>query len=105
MTTLDQTVEAIGAVAAQLTHLHAEAARLYGSEVDCIVTSGSRDVRHIERALDGLLGFASDETCLELFRRLCRHYWDIDPTATAEYIHAYRELWDSDNCAEQDTQA
>ncbi len=105
MSTLDETMEAISAVAADLPHLYAEAARLYGPEVDCIVTSGSRDVRHIERTLDGLLDFAADETCLELFRRLCRHYWDIDPTTTAEYIHAYREIWDSDNHAEQDTKA
>jgi hypothetical protein len=28
--------------------------------------------------------------------RLCRHYWAIDPAATADYINAYREYWDSD---------
>jgi hypothetical protein len=39
---------------------------------------------------------AADRDCLELFRRLCRHYWDIDPAATAGYVHAYREMWDSD---------
>jgi len=105
MTTLNETMEAIRAVAAELPHLYAEAARQYGPEVECIVKSGSRDVRRIERALDGLLGFAADGICLELFRRLCRHYWDIDPTATAEYVHGYREMWDSDTHAEQDTKA
>lgn len=105
MTALDQAVEAIGAVAVQLPRICAEAAQLYDQEVECIVGSGNRDVRRIERALDGLLDFAFDEACLELFRRLCRHYWDIDRTATAEYVYTYREMWDSDNHAEQDTKA
>ena len=102
MTTFDQTVEVIGALAAQFPRIHAEAARLYGPEVDRIVSSGSRDVPRIERTLDSLLGFAAEGACLELFRRVCRHYWDIDPSATAEYVHAYREMWDSDNHTEQE---
>jgi hypothetical protein len=31
----------------------------------------------------------------QLYRRLCRHYFAIDPAATAFYIHTYREMWDS----------
>lgn len=105
MSTLDETVEAIRAVAAGLPHLYDEAARQYGAEVECIVRSGSRDVDRIERTLDGLLDFAADRACLELFRRLCRHYWDIDSVATAEYVHGYREMWDSGTHAEPDTKA
>ena len=41
MSTLDETMEAIRAVAAELPHLYAEAARQYGPEVECIVMSGS----------------------------------------------------------------
>jgi len=29
-------------------------------------------------------------------KKLCRYYFHINPTATVEYINAYRELWDSD---------
>jgi hypothetical protein len=29
--------------------------------------------------------------------QLCRHYHRIDPAATAAYVAAYRELWDSDS--------
>jgi hypothetical protein len=29
-------------------------------------------------------------------RKLCHHYYYINPTATVEYVEAYRELWDSD---------
>ena len=96
MTTLDKTVDAIGRIAAEFPRLYREAASQYGAEVEAIVRNGSCDVARIERTLDGLLDFAADRDCLEWFRRLCRHYWDIDPAATAGYVHAYRELWDSD---------
>lgn len=103
MRTLAKTVEAIGKIAAELPRLHREAARQYGVEVDSIVRSGSRDVGRIEQTLDGLLDFAADRDCLEVFRRLCRHYWNIDPAATAGYVHAYREMWDSDAPGEKDS--
>lgn len=59
----------------------------------------SRDARRIERTLDGLLDFCGNPPTLDLYRRLCRHYFDIDPVATASYINAYRELWDSNEVA------
>ena len=31
-----------------------------------------------------------------MYKNLCRHYRDIDPAATADYINAYRKYWDSD---------
>jgi hypothetical protein len=103
MTSLDKTVDAIGRIAAEFPRLYREAARQHGVEVESIVQSGSRDVARIERTLDGLLDFAADRECLELFRRLCRHYWNIDPAATAGYVHAYREMWDSDAPGEEDS--
>ncbi len=33
---------------------------------------------------------------LQIFKELCRHYWALDPFATATYIDAYREMWDED---------
>jgi hypothetical protein len=47
--------------------------------------------------LDRLLGFCSNGRALEVFRRLCRYYWDIDPIATGEYVLAYRDMWDSED--------
>ena len=96
MRTRDKTVDAICRLAAELAPLYRQAAREYGAEVESIVGSGCRDVKRIECALDGVMDFAADPTCLEVFRRLCRYYWDIDPAATAQYVHAYREMWDSD---------
>lgn len=68
----------------------------YAPIVESIIRDHCRDVRHIERTLDSLLGFAGHPDGLLLYRRLCRHYWDIDPAATADYVNAYRKMWDSD---------
>ena len=64
--------------------------------MDSLVRDESVDVRQIERTLDGLLDFCFDAKALRLFKQLCRHYRPIDPAATAVYIAAYREMWDSD---------
>jgi len=84
------------ALARELQGLQAVAVAQYTPVVETLIATGSRDARQIERTLDGLLDFCGHEPALHLYRRLCRHYFDIDPVATASHINAYRELWDSD---------
>jgi len=60
-----------------------------------IIASRSRDARLIERTLDHLLDHACIPKGLALFKSLCRYYWELNPQATASYINAYREMWDS----------
>jgi hypothetical protein len=83
-------------LAASLSGLARRAMDVYAPIVEDIVRAGSTDVREIEHTLDGLLGFGFDPEALQLFKRLCRHYWTIDPAATASYVNAYREMWDSE---------
>ena len=92
----DATSAAIISLARSLRDLQQQAAQQYKPVVDDILLSRSRDIRHIEHTLDGLLDFCGHEPVLRLYKKLCRHYWDIDPAATAEYISAYREHWDTD---------
>lgn len=68
----------------------------YQPVVDDILRTGSRDAEHIERTLSGLLDFCAHEPALALYKALCGHYWDIDAAATADYIEAYRLMWDSE---------
>jgi hypothetical protein len=68
----------------------------YAPLVDAIVSGQSRDIRRIEHTLDGLLDFCFDPEALILFKKLCRHYYAIDPTATADHVRLYREMWDSE---------
>ena len=82
-------------LAAGLQALHRLAVEQSTPIVEGILRSRSRDVRHIEQTLDRLLDHCCYEPALLLYRRLCRHYWEIDPVATVSYVNAYRELWDT----------
>ncbi len=90
----EELFESIKDVAAQLSQLHVQIARQQEPVVRHLIATQSRDEKAIERTLDQLLDVACHDEGLKLFRRLCRYYWDIHPEATAEYINAYRELWD-----------
>ena len=82
-------------LAAQIQRLHRRAVLEYTPLVEDIIRSDNRDVPHIERTLDGLLDFCSDDAILVLYRRLCSYYWPIDPAATARYVQFYRQMWDA----------
>ena len=86
-------------LAREMHALEQRAAHEYKAVVDNLVLTQSRDIRSIEQTLDRLLDFCGHESVLALFKKLCRYYWSIDPAATADYINAYREYWDSDETA------
>jgi hypothetical protein len=92
----DPMSEQIINLARSLRELQQQAAEQYEPVVDGILLTRSRDTQHIEHTLDRLLDFCGDERVLRMYKQLCRHYWTIDPVATADYINAYREYWDSD---------
>ena len=94
-------MQAIRTLAGSMRDLQRQAAQQYLPVVDDILRTRSRDTQHIEHTLDGLLDFCGHEPVLQQYKKLCRHYWDIDPAATAYYINAYREYWDSDEPAGQ----
>ena len=96
MNPYDAVPEEIIRLARGLRDLQQQAAQQYKPVVDGILRTRSRDIRHIEHTLDRLLDFCGHEPVLQMYKSLCRHYWDIDPAATADYINAYREYWDSD---------
>jgi hypothetical protein len=83
------------AIIAPLQALHQQAAEAQASTVRDILRNGSRDSRLIEHTLDQLLDHACIQEGLGLFKSLCLHYWPINPHATATYINAYREMWNS----------
>ncbi len=89
-------MQAIRTLAGSMRDLQRQAAQQYLPVVDDILRTRSRDTQHIEHTLDGLLDFCGHESVLQMYKKLCRHYWDIDPAATAYHINAYREYWDSD---------
>ena len=101
MSEYDTLYKAISALAEEMRDLQQRAARQYEPVVAEILRTRSHDIQHIEHTLDGLLNFCDFEPVLKMYKQLCRHYWDIDPVATADYVNAYRERWDSDDQAGQ----
>lgn len=97
-------LQSIKPLVESLQALNQQAVTEYAPVVENILRSRSRDTEHIEHTLDGLLGFCGYEPALVLFKKLCRHYWEIDPVATARQINAYREFWDADETKEPDEQ-
>jgi len=87
----------LAATIAPLQTLHQQAVETLAPRVRKILHSGSRDAHLIEHTLDHLLDHACIPKGLAVFKSLCRHYWQINPQATASYITAYREMWDSDD--------
>lgn len=68
---------------------------IFTSIVDDIILSNSKDEKHIELTLDGLLDFCYDDENLLLYKKLCRYYLTINQKATEEYINFYREMYDN----------
>ena len=95
MNSFDDLVNTIGGLAEQMGDLHRRAVVEYTPVVDGLIRASSRNVRAIEQTLDGLLDFCGSDPALQLYRRLCRHYYSIDPAAAVHYVQAYREMWAS----------
>lgn len=96
----DDSLHSLRGLAEQMRAISQQAVAQYTPVVETILRTRSRDVNHIELTLDYLLGFCHSAPVLALFKQLCRYYWTIDPAATASQIHAYREMWDSDESEE-----
>jgi hypothetical protein len=89
-------VESIRGLAESIQGLNQQAVLEYAPIVEAILRTSSRDTNYIEHTLDGLLSFCGYAPALQLYKKLCRHYYPIDPVATAEHVKMYREMWDTE---------
>jgi len=96
MTDEDELFKSVSAIAAQMVELNKLGTEKYQPIVDALIRSRCRDAKRIEQTLTALLDFCGYAPAVELFRRLCRYYYFLDPEATAYYVHSYREMWDSE---------
>lgn len=97
----EEMVSSLMDLIAPLHDLQRQKAVAYAPIVQNLLRSRSRDEKQIEQALDHLLDCACIPEGLALFKALCRHYWHINPKATAEYVSIYREMWDNDTDYDQ----
>ncbi len=98
----DPGFDSIRTLAASLQELHRQMVKSSEPIVQGIIQFRSRDVQEIEQALDRLLDCACIPEGLNVFKALCRYYYNINPAATASYVHAYREMWDNEADQEQE---
>ena len=92
--------ETILDLAESVNQLHHQMAEKYTPIVKDLIQSQNRNQQQIEHLLDQLLDCACIPEGLNLFRALCCYYFTLnptDPTATASYVNAYREMWDSED--------
>jgi len=80
-----------------LSVLSKQSVALYIPIVDELIENNSKDEQHIERILDGLLDFCFEDEALELYKKVCRYYFDINPQATVEYINYYRDMYEEES--------
>ena len=90
-------LDTLSAAMAPLQTLHQQAIETLAPTLQDILRSGSRDAQLIECTLDQLLNHACTPKGLALFKALCRHYWQLNPQATASYVNSYREMWDGND--------
>jgi len=83
-------------LAKQINDLAIVANEQFIVELNTIIAGQIKEPKVIENLLDRMLDFASHDSVLLLYKKLCRYYLPIDPEATASYIYAYRDMWDSD---------
>jgi len=68
----------------------------YQTIVEQFINENCQDSNQISYNLDFMLDFCFDAQLLMLYRKLCRHFYGIDPSAAANYVNAYREMWDEE---------
>lgn len=53
-------------------------------------------ISEVEYTLDRMLDFCGCDEVLSLFKKICKHYYEIYPEMITFEINSYRELWDSE---------
>jgi hypothetical protein len=98
-------VEEIGGMIREMQALLRISLPEYTRQVSAVIRNKIRDATQIEHLLDSLLDrIGIDDDYLDLFKKLCRYYWDIDPAAVADYVYAYHDLYDSDGEEGEDSE-
>lgn len=90
----DALYESISEIAKSLIALGDTAAKSYEPIVNDLINSRCKDGMEIQRTMDYLLDFGGNTAVLQLFKKLCRYYYPLDPAATSDYIGFYLEQWE-----------
>jgi len=82
-----------------IIEIHKEKYILLKDEIENIINNKIKGERYIERMFDEMLeilSFYETEETLQLYKKLCRYYYEINPEATVDYIKIYKEMTEPD---------
>jgi hypothetical protein len=99
---MDDLVQSIAEIVRAGRRLARQAEEQYAPEVEDILLTRCRDSHRIELLLDGMLDFGFDAAMVRLYKKLCCYFFEVDPMATASYVHAYQDMWDEEGQANGD---
>ena len=80
----------------QLNGLNDQAVAAYAPLVEDICSRKATE-KDVGWLLTWMLDFAGNERMLELYKRVCRAYWQIYPETIAYYIMEYRVFYDPES--------
>ena len=94
--TVEGLVEDMKPFVERLRHIYDLAVVAYTPLVDEICSRNATK-NEVELMLDWLLMYAGDNRMLELYKRVCRAYWQVYPESIAFYIMVYRKEYDPES--------
>ncbi len=80
----------------QMERIYDDAVIAYTPLVDELCSRKATE-NEVEWMLDWLLMYAGDERMLQLYKKVCRTYWEIYPESIAFYIIEYRKEYDPES--------
>ncbi|MBQ6695603.1 MAG: hypothetical protein IJN16_02765 [Lachnospiraceae bacterium] len=82
-------------LAIQIEHIN-ERAYIQYKPIVYDLCSRVAPISEVEHTLDRMLDFCGYDKVLVLFKKVCKHYYEIYPEMIAYEINSYREFWDSE---------
>ncbi len=94
--TIDNLVDHLKSLVEHMKHIHDMAVVAYTPLVDDICNRKATQ-NEVEWMLDWLLMYAGDDRMLQLYKRVCRTYWQVYPDSIAFYTMEYRKEYDPES--------
>ena len=94
--TIDDLVEPLKPLVEHMKYIHDMAVVAYTPLVNELC-SRKAERNEVELMLDWLLMYAGDDRMLQLYKQVCRTFWQTYPDSIAFYIMEYRKEYDPES--------
>ena len=62
-------------------------------EIDFIILNKIVDDNKVATIFDNLLNLLQTDKTLELYKKLCRYYYFVNPRLVTDYVYCYKEMY------------